>query len=397
MKVAYFDCFSGISGDMILGALIDAGLDLHQLESELSKLKIAGYTLKAEMTTRQGISGTRFFVDADEDHVERRLGDIEEIIDHSDLDNDIKASGKDIFRTLAFVEAKIHNSNPAEVHFHEIGAVDSIVDIIGALVGLKILGIESVCASRIPVGTGFVECDHGIIPLPAPATLELLKGIPIYSCDTNRELVTPTGIAILKHMAKSFGIIPEMKVERIGYGAGSRNLTIPNLLRIWIGKTEAVKVYGEDDVILIETNLDDMNPEFFGYTSEKLLERGALDVFMTPIFMKKNRPGTLISVLITPDILDETLSIIFSETTSLGIRLHRLERKKLLREIITVETIFGHVRMKVGKFGQDVKNISPEYEDCKEIAMKKGVPLKKVHDEAKAAARNMLNHKTKGT
>jgi hypothetical protein len=198
-------------------------------------------------------------------------------------------------------------------------------------------------------------------------------------------------------VAKSFGIIPEMKVERIGYGAGSRNLTIPNLLRVWIGKAEAEKVYGEDEVILIETNLDDMNPEFFGYTSEKLLERGALDVFMTPIFMKKNRPGTLISVLITPDILDETLSIIFSETTSLGIRLHRLERKKLLREIITVETIFGHVRMKVGKFGQDVKNISPEYEDCKEIAMKKGVPLKKVHDEAKAAARNMLNHKTKGT
>ena len=397
MKVAYFDCFSGISGDMILGALIDAGLDLHQLESELSKLKIAGYTLKAEMTTRQGISGTKFSVDADEDHVERHLRDIEEIIDHSDLDDDIKYSGKEIFHTLAFVEANIHNSEPAEVHFHEIGAVDSIIDIVGALLGFKILGIESVYASKIPVGTGFVECDHGIIPLPAPATLELLKGIPIYSCDTNRELVTPTGIAILKHVAKSFGIIPEMKVERIGYGAGSRNLTIPNLLRVWIGKAEAEKAYGEDEVILIETNLDDMNPEFFGYTSEKLLERGALDVFMTPIFMKKNRPGTLISVLITPDILDETLSIIFSETTSLGIRLHRLERKKLLREIITVETIFGHVRVKVGKFGQDVKNISPEYEDCKEIAMKKGIPLKKVHDEAKAAAGNMLNHKTKGT
>ncbi|MEN6317976.1 MAG: nickel pincer cofactor biosynthesis protein LarC [Syntrophaceae bacterium] len=397
MQIAYLDCFSGISGDMILGALIDAGLDLHQLETELNKLKIGGYTLKAEKTIRQGISGTKFSVDADSDHVERRLRDIEEIIDYSDLDDDIKNSSKEIFRILAFAEAKIHNCNPGDVHFHEIGAVDSIIDIVGALIGFKILGIESVYASRIPVGTGFVECDHGTFPLPAPAALELLKGIPIYPRDTDRELVTPTGIAILKQVAGSFGIIPEMKVERIGYGAGSRDLKIPNLLRVWIGKTETGKLYIEDEVILIETNLDDMNPEFFGYASEKLIERGALDVFMTPIFMKKNRPGTLLGVLITPDKLEDTLSILFSETTALGIRLHRLERKKLFRDIITVETIFGCVRVKIGKIGQDVKNISPEYENCKKIAVKENIPLKTVYDEAKEAAMNILKYKPNTT
>lgn len=390
MYIAYFDCFSGISGDMILGALIDAGLDVYQLEKELRKLNIAGYTIRAEKTTRQGISGTRFFVDAEEDHVERRLRDIEEIIDQSNLDEDIKTSGKEIFCTLASVEATIHNGSLEEVHFHEIGAVDSIVDIIGALIGFRILGIETVHASRIPVGTGFVECDHGTFPLPAPATLELLKDIPIYPRETERELVTPTGIAILKHVAKSFGIIPAMKIENIGYGAGSRDLKIPNLLRIWIGKAEAAKLYEEDDVILIETNIDNMNPEFFGYTSEKLLERGALDVFMTPIFMKKNRPGTLLSVLITPDKLEETQSIIFSETTSLGIRIQHIERKKLLREIITVDTIFGRVRVKIGKIGQEVENISPEYEDCKKIAITEGIPLRTVHDEVKVAARSKL-------
>jgi uncharacterized protein (TIGR00299 family) protein len=291
---------------------------------------------------------------------------------------------------LAFVEAKIHNCNPGDVHFHEIGGIDSIVDIVGALLGLKLFGIEAVYASRIPVGKGFIECKHGILPLPAPATLELLKGIPIYPQNTEGELVTPTGIAILKNVAKDFGVFPEMKIESIGYGAGSRDLKIPNLLRIWIGKTASCVKYGEDDVILIETNLDDMNPEFFGYTSEKLIEIGALDVFMTPIFMKKNRPGTLLSVLITPDKLEETQSIIFSETTSLGIRIQHIERKKLLREIITVDTLYGCIRVKVGKIGEEIKNISPEYDDCKKIAVKEGIPLKIVYDEAKEAARTLL-------
>ena len=359
MHIAYFDCFSGISGDMIMGALIDAGLDLHQLNEELKKLKMGGYTLNAKKTTRRGIAGTRFSVDADNDHVERHLKDIEKILDHSDLGDDIKDRSKAIFRELADVEAKIHNSSPGEIHFHEIGAMDSIIDIVGSLLGLKLLGIETVYASRIPVGTGFVECDHGTLPLPAPAALELLKGIPIYASGIEKELVTPTGIVILKHVAKSFGVIPEMRIHQIGYGAGSRDLKIPNLLRVWIGESEEKREYEEDEVILIETNIDDMNPEFFGYTSEKLLERGALDVFMTPIFMKKNRPGTLLSVLISPDKLDEMLSIIFAETTSLGIRLQRLERKKLPREILTVDTTFGCVRVKVSRVGRGDKKYIP--------------------------------------
>jgi uncharacterized protein (TIGR00299 family) protein len=389
-QIVYFDCFPGVSGDMILGALIDAGLDLHQLEFELRKLNIPGYTLNAEKTTRKGLSGTRFLVHAEEDQTERHLKDIEEILDHSALDDDIKVSGKAIFRELANVEAKIHNSAPEKVHFHEIGGLDSIIDIIGSLLGLKLLGIETVYASRIPVGTGFVECDHGTLPLPAPASLELLKGIPIYASSMEKEIVTPTGIAILKNVAKSFGVIPEMRIQRIGYGAGSREMKIPNLLRVWIGDSEKNQEYEEDEVILIETNIDDMNPEYFGYTSEKLFERGALDVFMTPIFMKKNRPGTLLSVLISPDTLDEMLSTIFAETTSLGIRIHRLEREKLPREIITVDTPFGCVRVKVSRVGHEIKNISPEYEDCKEIAAKQGIPLRKVYEVAEVAMRKLL-------
>jgi uncharacterized protein (TIGR00299 family) protein len=389
-QIVYFDCFPGVSGDMILGALIDAGLDLHQLEFELRKLNIPGYTLNAEKTTRKGLSGTRFLVHAEEDQTERHLKDIEEILDHSALDDDIKVSGKAIFRELANVEAKIHNSAPEKVHFHEIGGLDSIIDIIGSLLGLKLLGIETVYASRIPVGTGFVECDHGTLPLPAPASLELLKGIPIYASSMEKEIVTPTGIAILKNVAKSFGVIPEMRIQRIGYGAGSREMKIPNLLRVWIGDSEKNQEYEEDEVILIETNIDDMNPEYFGYTSEKLFERGALDVFMTPIFMKKNRPGTLLSVLILPDTLDEMLSTIFAETTSLGIRIHRLEREKLPREIITVDTPFGCVRVKVSRVGHEIKNISPEYEDCKEIAAKQGIPLRKVYEVAEVAMRKLL-------
>lgn len=386
MKIAYFDCFSGISGDMILGAFIDAGLDLYQLDSELSKLKLSGYSLKAEKTTRKGLSGIKFFVNTEEDRAERHLKDIEEIIDHSGLDDDIKTASKKIFHELAHVEAKIHNSKPERVHFHEIGGLDSIIDIVGVLSGIKLLGIEGVYASRIPVGKGFVECDHGILPLPAPATLELLKGIPIYASDMEKELVTPTGIAILKNVATSFGTIPEMRIDRIGYGAGSRDLIIPNLLRVWVGEASEDRRYEEDEVILIETNLDNMNPEFFGYASEKLLERGALDVFMTPISMKKNRPGTLLSVLITPDKLEEALSTVFAETTSLGIRFQRLERKKLPREMITVETPFGNVRLKISRTGQEIQNISPEYDDCKAIAIKQGIPLRKVYEEAKAAA-----------
>ncbi|MGC9975296.1 MAG: nickel pincer cofactor biosynthesis protein LarC [Syntrophales bacterium] len=386
MRIAYFDCFSGVSGDMILGALIDAGADLQRLELELGKLKISGFTLKAEKTTRRGLSGTKFFVDQDQNHAKRHLTDIEKIVDNSDLLDDIKPRAKSIFRELAAVEAKIHNTSPADVHFHEIGALDSIVDVVGSLIAMKMLGIETIYASRIPVGTGFVECDHGVLPLPAPATLELIKGIPVYASSIEKELVTPTGIAILKHVVKRFGTIPDMRIEHIGYGAGSRDLKIPNLLRVWIGESDVKQEYEEDAIILIETNIDNMNPEIIGYAMERILERGALDVFMTPIFMKKNRPGTLLSVLITPGKLDETISVIFSETSSLGIRFQRLERRKLPRELITVETSFGPVRVKVSHIDTEKSIMSPEYEDCREIAARMGIPLRTVYEEAQTAA-----------
>jgi len=389
MKIAYFDCFSGISGDMILGALIDAGLDLKELDLELRKLKISGFKLKAEKTEKLGISGTKFKVDVTEHHVERHLKDMIEIVDQSELSDDVKNLSKKIFKELATVEAKIHNKNIEEIHFHEVGGLDSVIDVIGSLIGIKKLGIEGVHSSKVHVGTGFVECEHGTIPVPAPATLELLKEIPIYSEGIKAELVTPTGACILKTLSKSFGVMPEMKMKKIGYGAGSRDLEIPNLLRVYIGETNPCE-YEEDEVILIETNLDDMSPELFDYTCGMLLKQGALDVFMTPIFMKKTRLATMLSVLATSDKLEEALSIIFRETTTLGVRIQRLERKKLVREVISVKTKFGEIKVKVSKVGEQIKNIAPEYEDCKEIASRQQIPLKDVYDEARGSAQKML-------
>ena len=389
MKIAYFDCFSGVSGDMILGALLDAGLDIRELEAGLGKLKISGYKLKAEKTARKGISGTKFSVDIIEQDVERRLKDIAEIIDQSDLDDDIKDLSKNTFKELAMVEASIHGKGIDEIHFHEVGGLDSIIDVVGSLIGIKKLGIEAIYSSKIHVGTGFLECQHGVLPVPAPATLALLKGIPIYSRGIEAELVTPTGVCVLKTLSQGFGIMPEMKVEKAGYGAGSRELEIPNLLRVYVGETNQGE-YEKDEVILIETNIDNTSPELLAYASETLLKQGVLDVFMTPIFMKKNRPGTMLSVLTTGDKLDESLSTIFAEITTLGVRICRLEREKLSRDIISMKTRFGEIEVKIGKIGNQIKNITPEYESCKEIAVKQGIPLKDVYDEAKEAARKAL-------
>jgi uncharacterized protein (TIGR00299 family) protein len=389
LKIAYFDCFSGVSGDMILGALVDAGLEVSELEAELSQLPVRGFRLQAEKTTRCGIPGTKLSVITEEHRTERHLPDINEIIDRSALSDDIKDSSRKIFAELAGVEAAIHQKSVDEVHFHEISGLDSIVDVVGSLVGLKKLGLGAVYASRIHVGTGFVECRHGTLPVPAPATLELLKGVPVYSKGIESELATPTGVAILKCVAKGFGPMPEMTVDRIGYGAGSRELEIPNLLRICIGEACQDR-YAGDEVLLLETNIDDMNPEFFGHVSERLLTQGALDVFMTPIYMKKNRPATLLSVLTAKEKLDGVLSTVFSETTTLGVRIHSVDRRVLARETISVKTTFGDVRVKVGRIGGEVKTMAPEYEDCREIAARQGVPLKDVYEAAKAACRETL-------
>ena len=389
MKTAYFDCFSGISGDMILGALIDAGLNLDELKGELKKLIISGFEINTEKVTRNSISGIKFSVEIQEEHVHRHLNDIIKILKNSSLDEDVKRTSEDIFQRLAEIEAKIHNTTVDKIHFHEVGALDSIVDIIGSVIGVKKLGIERIYSSRIHLGTGFANTQHGKSPVPVPATSELLKDIPVYSTGIESELVTPTGAVIISTLSSGFGEMPYMKIENIGYGAGSKVLKIPNLLRVFVGEI-LEENYEKDEVILVETNIDDMNPEFFDYVTEKLFAEGALDVYKTPIFMKKNRPATLLSVIIPEEKLNRAVSIIFSETTTLGVRIQRINRQKLTREIVPVETKYGLIEIKVSKFGTEIKNLSPEYEKCKQIAEKLGVPLKEVFEEAKVAAREKI-------
>ena len=384
MKIAYLDCFSGISGDMMLGALLDAGLDLKKLDVELKKLNVPGFKIRSRKVVRNGISGTKFDVLTQEQHKHRNLKDICTLIQKSKLDDDIKTSAKKAFTDLATVEAAIHHKEINEIHFHEIGAIDSIVDIVGSFIGIKLLEIEAVYASRVHLGTGFVKCQHGTFPLPAPATLALLKNVPVYSQGIEAELVTPTGACLLKNLVKSFGPMPAMKMTATGYGAGYKELSIPNVLRISIGETQVS--YEKDEVILIETNIDDMTPENIGYVQEMLFSNGAKDVFLTSIFMKKNRPGVKLSVLIDAEKLDRMLSIVFTETTSLGVRLQYMERRKLAHEIVSVKTALGHGNVKIGKRGNDIKTLSPEYESCREIAIKKKLPFKQVYHQVKDTA-----------
>lgn len=384
MKAIYFDCFAGISGDMTLGALVDAGLDIEMLKSELSKLNLMGYGISAEKVVKNGITGTRVNVEIEEQNAHRHLRHINEIIDNSTLDDDIKLTAEKIFLRLAEAEAKIHNTAIEKIHFHEVGAVDAIIDIVGAVIGIKLLGIEKIYASRIHVGSGFVECRHGKIPLPAPATAELLKNVPVYSTGIEGELTTPTGAAIITTLAESFGNMPLMNIRQIGYGAGTSDREIPNLLRVMVGEI-AESDYETDTVTIIETNIDDMNSEFYEYVSEKLLRLGALDVYTSPIYMKKSRPGVLLSIIADHDKIEDILSVIFSETTTIGIRMHHAERMKLQREVVTVATQYGDIRVKISKYKDQVKNIAPEYDDCKKIAAEKNIPLKNVYDAARRA------------
>lgn len=389
MKVAYFDCFAGISGDMILGALIDAGLDIENLKIELSKLGVDGWRISSEKVVKNGISGTKVKVITEEQHAHRHLKNIVQIIDDSSLDDTIKNDSKAIFERLAEVEAKIHNTTPDKIHFHEVGALDAIIDIVGAVAGITLLGIEKIYSSKIHVGTGFVDCAHGKIPLPAPATVELLKGIPIYSTGIENELTTPTGAAIISSLAEQFGANPSFQILSTGYGAGSRDLNIPNMLRLMIGEI-VENGFDSDVATLIETNIDDMNPEFFDYVIERVFKAGALDAYITPIFMKKNRPGSMLSVLCPSDKQDNILEIIFTETTTLGVRIQRVERKKLQREIKTAKTKYGDIRVKIGFLDNRVKSIMPEYDDCKTIAEKLNIPIREIYEEARTSAENTL-------
>jgi pyridinium-3,5-bisthiocarboxylic acid mononucleotide nickel chelatase len=392
MKIAYFDCFSGASGDMILGALIDAGLSPLRLRQELKKLRIPTIRLRIKRVQKGGISATQVIVEGKgEKKHHRNLKEMLRIIDRSALDLELKEKSKEVFRRIASVEAKIHERTEDEIHFHEIGGLDSIVDIVGGVWGLRQMGIDEVHVSKVNVGTGFVECEHGILPVPAPATLALMKGKPIYSSGVERELLTPTGAALLTSLGSRFGQMPPMTVEKIGYGAGRSDLSHPNVLRLVIGTS--IGASGKERVVVIETNIDDMNPQFYDYVTEKLLATGVLEVFVTPVMMKKNRPASLLTIVSSYEQLPSIISFLLRETTTLGLRWHEEERSRADREIIRLPTRYGEIRFKMARWEGNVVNFSPEYEDCKRLALMKGVPLKDIFDEAKKKAMAFLERK----
>lgn len=390
MKIAYFNCFSGASGDMILGALLDAGLDFEMLKTELAKLPFTGYELQKSHIVKKGISATKFDVKIPHEHHHRGLHKIFSIIDESTLSEDIKSTSKAIFQRLGEAEAKIHKKSVDKIHFHEVGAVDAIIDIVGAVIGFQLLGIDKIYASPLHVGSGTVDCAHGILPVPAPATAELLKSVPVYSKDVEGELVTPTGAAILSTLSEAFGDMPAMTIVETGYGAGGHDLEIPNVLRIMIG--EAKELSDRDVTQLIQTNIDDMNPQFYEHIMERLFANGALDVYMTPIIMKKNRPGIILNVLGHPSSCQKLTDIIFSETTTLGIRLSDMKKRHILkREFITLKTPWGEAKGKVRTLESGEKTVSPEYEDCKRLAQENNIPIQSVYDYIKQEGKKQLS------
>ena len=373
MKVAYFDCFAGISGDMTLGALVDAGLSFSVLKSELDKLSVREFTLSQRRVEKHGITGTKIDVNAREGHVHRHLKDVLEIINNSEISTSAKEKAARVFQKLAEAEAKIHGTTIEAVHFHEVGAVDAIVDVVGAIVGLEILGIEAIYASKFRFGSGHTRGAHGAMPIPVPAVVEMTKGFPSERTDIPYELVTPTGAALLTALASNIGETIQLRTESTGYGAGTRDVEqVPNLLRVEIG--ELVADPRTDFPILLETNIDDMTPEIYGYLIDRLLEAGARDAFLTPVIMKKGRPGIQLTVLADPNKETELTELIFSETTTLGIRRLPVQRHILERRTDTVQTPYGPIRVKIADIGGK-QRITPEYDDCVRIAREKQVPI----------------------
>jgi pyridinium-3,5-bisthiocarboxylic acid mononucleotide nickel chelatase len=384
MKVCYLDCFCGISGDMLLGALVDAGLSADALRTEIGKLGLEGVELQFDRTLRSSISGTNLTVQVTHDHSHRSLSRIEQIISSSGLPDSVKERAIRIFRRLGKVEAAIHNVPVEKVHFHEVGAWDSIVDIVGACIGFHLLGIEKIYCSALNLGSGTVKVAHGVMPVPAPATAALVTDIPTYSEGPEAELTTPTGAAIVTTLAERFGPMPAMRISASGYGAGDKDFPgRPNLLRVLIGEmtgaAEATEVY------VIEANVDDMSPQVAGYVRERLLDGGALDATFTPVFMKKDRPGFTVSVLAKAEDRERLGELLFEETTTLGLRMYRAERRVLERRWETVETPYGAVRIKIASENGKVRNFAPEYEDCRQLALERKVPLKDVMQQANYA------------
>lgn len=378
MKALYFDLIGGASGDMILGALINAGLSDDQLREALNALHLSDFELQVRQVSKNGFSATKVDVLVKEDVPERHLAEIEAIIDQSALSPQITERAKAIFRRLGQVEAGIHGTTLEKVHFHELGGVDTIVDIVGALVGLEALGIEKVYASEVPLGRGFIHGAHGQIPLPAPATIALLENAPIRGKDLAFELVTPTGAVLLSELVAAFGPIPPLRLKSVGYGAGGRDLPIPNLVRVLIGEQSDPGQATVESLVMLETNIDDFNPEIYDHVMDLLFEAGALDVTLSPLQMKKNRPATQLQVLCKPATVNRLESILFQETSTLGIRRKMVERRALSRSITQVETPYGPVRVKVAHFNGE-KKFAPEYEDCKRLAREHDVPLKDIY------------------
>ena len=398
MRTLYFDCFAGASGDMILGALVAAGADARALREQLALLDVSDFEVSFETVDRSGISATHARVRTSDEKQHRHLSAILVIIAESRLSATVKSRASRIFERLGEAEARVHNVPVERIHFHEVGAMDAIIDVVGACIGFELLAIERFVSSPLHVGSGTVEMAHGRFPVPPPAVAELLRDAPIYSTDIKGELVTPTGAAIISTVSAEFGALPRMRVASTGYGAGTREYKdFPNVLRVMIGETEEDaateratettpgRSLSRETLTMIESNLDDTTPQVLGYVMERAFALGALDCFLTPVQMKKNRPGMLVSILCRPAEQEALTKLLFDETTTLGVRSYEVERHALEREFVNVETEFGTISVKVAQRDGRVSNVAPEFEDCRAAALGAGVPLHVVERAARAA------------
>jgi hypothetical protein len=401
LRIAYFDCFSGISGDMCLGALLANGLCQDELVAGLKGLGLEGWEIRSREVKQHGIAATDVEVRVSGEQPHRRLDDILDLIGKSPLPNPVRKQAMAVFTTLAQAEAQVHGSDAASVHFHEVGAVDALIDITGTILGLHLLGIEKVISSSLPTGSGWVSCRHGRLPVPAPATLYLLRGFPIYGTEDQAELVTPTGAALITTLAAGFGPFPAMTLGSVGFGAGKTALPHPNLLRLAVGEVDSTQLEGEECSMVIETTIDDMNPEFFPALVEETMAAGAVDAYCTPVQMKKGRPGILLTALCPEEKLAAVAGAIFRHSSTLGLRFRRDGRLVCRRDTGTVMTPYGQVTVKWG-FYQDqnrqmITNVAPEFESCRQAARAAGVPLKEVYAAALEAARASLKKGEAGT
>ncbi len=373
MKILYYDCFAGISGDMNLGALIDLGVDANYLTSELEKLNIDGFHLEIKKDQRRGISGTKadVIIENQENEKHRHLRHVEEIVNGSSLPDRVKINALKIFDLIAVAEAKIHNISKERVHFHEVGALDSIADIVGAAICLDYLKVDKVMSSSIQLGGGMVKCAHGIMPVPAPATAEIVMNVPVKTGLVNHEATTPTGAAILVATVDEFTDKIDFQITKTGYGIGNRDSEVPNILRVYLCEDSTrLKDVNTEEAIILESNIDDMNPEHYDFLLEKLFQIGASDAWICPVIMKKSRPGATLSILCKEDLVDKMKEVVFTNSTSIGIREYKVKKNMLRREESVIETVYGAVRVKQSFFNGKMVRSKPEYEDCKRLAEK---------------------------